>query len=71
MSSLWFTPLPLHSGLAAHNWLAQILVMVLIAGVWLFLSGNIARRSASRRQRPPRPAEPLPRQPRSALDRPR
>ena len=49
MSVLWFPPL--HSGLAGHNWLAQILVFVLIAGVWLFISGNIARRSANRRQR--------------------
>jgi site-specific recombinase len=48
MSVLWFPPL--HSGLAGHNWLAQALVFVLIAGVWLFISGNIARRSANRRQ---------------------
>jgi hypothetical protein len=49
MSVLWFPPL--HTGLAGHNWLAQILVIVLIAGVWLFISGNIARRSANRRPR--------------------
>ena len=46
MNWLWFVPL--HSGLAGHNWFAQILVIMLIAGVWLFISGNIARRSANR-----------------------
>jgi hypothetical protein len=49
MSVLWFPPL--HAGLAGHNWLAQILVIVLIVGVWLVISGNIARRAANRRQR--------------------
>lgn len=53
MSGMWFAPL--HSGLTGHNWLTQILVIMLIAGVWLFIAGNIARRAANRRQRSTRP----------------
>ncbi len=49
MSAPWF--LPLHTGLAGHDWLLQVLVIVLIAGVWLFAAGNIERRSANRRRR--------------------
>ncbi len=48
MSTPWL--LPLHSGLAGHDWLLQILVIVLIAGVWLFAAGNIERRAANRRR---------------------
>ncbi|MDQ3692118.1 MAG: hypothetical protein M3464_00620 [Chloroflexota bacterium] len=48
MSPFWFVPL--HSGLAAHDWLLQAAVILMIAGVWLFLAGAIERRAA-RRQR--------------------
>lgn len=49
MSGLWL--LPLHSGLAGFDWLTQILVIALIAGVWLFAAGTIERRGANRRRR--------------------
>jgi hypothetical protein len=49
-------PLPLHSGLAGHDWLMQATVILLIAGIWLFLAGLIERRAGRRRsgQRSPR-----------------
>ncbi len=51
MTTVW--PLPLHSGLAGHDWLLQILVIALIAGVWLLAAGIIERRTASRRRTMP------------------
>lgn len=48
MSALWL--MPLYSGLAAHNWLLQAAVILMVAGVWLFLAGAIERRAAWRLQ---------------------
>jgi hypothetical protein len=48
MSGLWL--LPLHSGLAGHDWLTQILVIALIAGIWLFAAGTIERWAERRRR---------------------
>jgi hypothetical protein len=49
MTTVW--PLLLHSGLAGHDWLLQLLVIALIAGVWLLAAGALERRAANRRQR--------------------
>ena len=46
MSGLWL--LPLHSGLAGHDWLTQLLVIALIAGIWLLTAGSIERRAERR-----------------------
>lgn len=43
MSGLWLVPL--HSGLAGHDWLMQAAVILLIAGLWLFFAGAIERRA--------------------------
>ncbi len=54
MSAPWFVPL--HSGLAGHDWLMQAAVILMVAGAWLFLAGTIERRAARRqRQGPARP----------------
>jgi len=46
MSAPWFVPL--HSGLAGHDWLMQAAVILMVAGAWLFLAGTIERRAARR-----------------------
>lgn len=48
MTTVW--PLPLHSGLTGHDWLLQILVFALVAGIWLLAAGVIERRAANRRR---------------------
>jgi hypothetical protein len=48
VSGVWL--LPLHSGLAGHDWLLQILVIALISGVWLLAAGIIERRTTRRRR---------------------
>lgn len=54
MTSYW--PRLLHSGLAAHDWLTQILVIALIAGLWLVVAGQIERRRLTARRRPVPPS---------------
>lgn len=48
MSGLWL--LPLHSGLAGHDWLTQLLVIPLVAGIWLLAAGHLERRAERRRR---------------------
>jgi hypothetical protein len=48
MSGLWL--LPLHTGLAGHDWLTQLLVIALVAGIWLVAAGCIERRAERRRR---------------------
>ncbi len=55
MTSFW--PLPLHSGLAGHDWLMQLLVIALIAGLWLFAAGWIERRRLATRRLRREPCE--------------